>query len=287
VRVDIAIIGTGPGGVSAAITSKVRNKSILLFGESTLSSKIEKASSILNYPGMPNTSGASLSSAFREHLQALDIIVTEDKVKAVYAMGDYFSIQGASQMYEATSVIIATGANVTKPYEGELEFLGRGVSYCATCDAALYKDREAIVVATSNKEEDEVRFLAEVASKVYYVPTYKGEIDMPPNVEIVEGKPQKILGQLKADTLVLDTKELKAFGIFILRESIAADKLVPGIKFENNSIWVDKNMATSIAGCFACGDVTGKPYQYIKAAGEGNVAALSAVSYVDNIKRNK
>lgn len=283
-RYDIAIIGTGPAGISAAITSKVRNKNILLIGSRDLSLKVGKAHSILNYPGLPNVSGENLKQALLEHLKALEIDITDDKVNTVYAMGKYFAIQGHAGNYEADSVIVAAGLSVEKPYIGEIENLGRGVSYCATCDAALYRGKTAIVIAGSQKEEKEAEFLAEVADKVYYLSMYKEEVKIDKkNVEIIgEIKPKEIKRENGTMVLMAEEKDIVADGIFILREQVAPSQLVPGLKVENNTIVVDRKMQTNLKGMFACGDITGAPYQYIKAAGEGNVAALSAVNYLAN-----
>lgn len=137
-RADIAIIGTGPAGVSAAITAKVRGKTVLLFGSRELSSKLTKAHKIQNYPGLPDIDGAQLAQAFKKHLDVLEIPITEKQVTAVYAMGGYFGIQTPDAMLEASSVILAGGVVMGKPFPKEDELLGRGVSYCATCDAHFY-----------------------------------------------------------------------------------------------------------------------------------------------------
>ena len=289
-RYDIAIIGTGPGGLEAAITAKIRNKSIILIGSKDLSLKVEKAHTIKNYLGLPNVGGEELSKAYRAHLEDMEIEITEDKISSVYAMGEYFALQGADVMYEATTVILATGVVLERPFPGEQEFLGRGVSYCATCDAPLYRGKTAAVIGYSPKEEAEATFLSEVCEKVYYLPQYKEPIDadkMPENMEIITAKPKEIKGETTADTLITDGDSVSFDGLFILRESVAPSQLVPGIETDGGHVKVDRKLATSIPGCFACGDITGTPYQYIKAAGEGNVAALSAVAYLDEIKRRK
>ena len=131
-RVDIAIIGTGPAGVSAAITAKVRNKSVLLIGSRELSEKMSKAHQILNYPGLPEVTGADLVAGYKKQLAGLGIEVTEKRVNAVYAMGDYFGIQASGEILEASTVILAAGIVMGKPFPGENELLGSGVSYCAT-----------------------------------------------------------------------------------------------------------------------------------------------------------
>ena len=135
-RYDIAIIGTGPAGLEAAITATVRKKNILLLGSRNLSMKVEKAHAVQNYLGLPEITGEGMKNAFQKHLEQMNISITDDRVNMVYPMGDYFAIQGHKDLYEATTVILACGMSVSKPFPGELENLGRGVSYCATCDAA-------------------------------------------------------------------------------------------------------------------------------------------------------
>ena len=258
-RYDIAIVGTGPGGLEAAITAKIRNKDIILFGNKNLSLKITKATEINNYLGFPDITGEELAKAYDNHLQKMNIDINASRINTIYAMGDYFALQSAEEMFEAKSVIISTGVVTGKTLPGENENLGRGVSYCATCDAALYKGKEAIVIGYSPKEEEEVIFLAERAEKVTYIAMYKNVLFLADNIEVVEGIfPRKIIKNEDRITLV------------------------PGLLIEDGHIVVDRAMRTNIEGVFACGDVTGKPYQYIKAAGEGNVAALSAVSYLVN-----
>lgn len=287
-RYDIAIIGTGPAGLEAAITAKIRNKKILLLGNRDFSMKLQKAELIRNYLGFPDISGKELAERFEEHLENMEIEITQDKITAVYAMGDYFALQGGdNQFYEATSVILATGVMQGKLYPGEEEFLGRGVSYCATCDAPLYHGKTALVVGSSAKEEAEADFLAEVADEVFYIPTYKGDVNVSEQVTVVHEKPKKIYEKEGKRILQTDAGKYPVDGVFILRESVSPGQLVPGLEVDKSHVVVDRNMATNIPGCFACGDITGLPYQYIKAAGEGNIAALSAVGYLAEKKRQE
>lgn len=286
-RYDIAIIGTGPAGLSAAITATIRNKKIILFGNRDFSLKVKKAEQIRNYLGLPAVSGRELSEAFRNHIEAMNIEITEDKINAVYAMGDYFALQAAENMYEADTVILATGVMQGKMYPGEEEFLGRGVSYCATCDAPLYHGKTAVVVGSSPREEEEADFLAEVADKVFYIPTYKGEVNVSDRIDVIREKPKRIFQADDKRVLATDQGEFAVDGVFILRESVSPGQLVPGLEVDGSHVVVNRSMETSIPGCFACGDIVGLPYQYIKSAGEGNVAALSAVSYLAAKKREE
>ena len=279
-RVDIAIIGTGPAGISAAITAKVRGKSILLLGSRKLSDKMVKAHSIRNYTGLPDVAGADLARAMLSHLSAMEIDITEKQVTNVYAMGDYFGIQTPDEMYEASTVILASGVVMSKPFPGEDEFLGRGVSYCATCDAHFYKGKTVAVLGYNEESCVEADFLAETSGKVLYIPVVPHEVKVSDKVEVVRERPTAILGERQANALQTEQRRIDADGIFVLRDAVAPDKLVPGIETDGAHIRVDLQMRTNLPGCFACGDVAGKPYQYIKAAGQGNVAALSAVNYL-------
>ena len=280
-RYDVAIIGTGPAGLSAAITLKIRNKNIILFGSKDLSSKVAKAHEIQNYLGLPAISGEALAKKFASHIESMGIEITQEQITTVYSMGDYYSLLSKNnQMYDVSAVILATGVNFGKPYPGEKEFLGIGVSYCATCDAPLYRGKTVAIIGASPKEEAEADFMSEIAGKVYYIPLYKEKVNVKEAITVVEDVPTAIEGEMKAEKLILKNQELTVDGIFILRESVLPEQLVPGLEMDGNHIAVNRRMETNLAGCFACGDITGLPYQYIKSAGEGNVAALSAVKYL-------
>lgn len=286
-RYDIAIIGSGPAGLSAALNAVIRKKKVIVFGSKDLSAKVVKASHINNYLGFPGITGAELKDKFQEHIEKMNITVENRKVNNVYAMGDYFSLMSNNEMIEASSVILATGVEFGKLLTNEESFLGRGVSYCATCDAALYKGKTVAVIGYNNESIEEANFLSEVAAKVYFVKMFKTDHVLNSSIEVVEGKPQEIMGDNLVTSLKLDTTTLNVDGIFILRDSVSPKTLVPGLEIENNNILVDRGMKTNLPGCFAAGDAVGAPYQYMKAAGEGIVAALSAVSYLDSLKNNK
>ena len=280
-RYDIAIIGTGPAGLSAAITAKIRNKKILLIGNTNFSDKVQKAHQIQNYLGLPAISGKDLAKAFENHINSMDITITDGKVNAVYPMGSYFGLQVSQDIYEAETVIVATGIVTGKAFKGENELLGRGVSYCATCDAPLYRNKTVAVVGYSPKEELEAEFLAEVCEKVLYIPMYKEETKLSDKVTIIDEKPTAVIGENKVKSLQTEKNNYEVDGIFILRDSIPPSQLVSGLEIKDNHIVVNSQMETNIKGCFACGDIVGRPYQYIKAAGQGNIAGLSAVAYLD------
>lgn len=282
-RYDIAIIGSGPAGLSAALNAKIRNKSFIMFGNKNLTNKLVKAPKVNNFLGFYGVTGVELKDKFQEHIDAMGIQIIEERINNIYAMGDYFALMVNQKMYEAKSIILATGMEYAKPLKGEEEFLGKGVGYCATCDAPLYKGKTVTVIGYNKEAEEEARYVSEVVGKLYYVPMYRGELNIGENIEVVNGIPTEIVGDNKVKALKLQNSLLETEGVFVLKDSISPGQLVPGLAIEDGHIKVDREMKTNIKGCFAAGDAVGKPYQYIKSAGEGNIAALSAVRYLDSL----
>ena len=284
-RYDIAIVGSGPAGLSAALNAKIRNKEFIIFGNKNLTNKLVKAPKINNYLGFFGLSGENIKERFQEHLKVMDIDITEERINSIYAMGDYFALMANEKIFEAKTVILATGVEYTRPIKGEEEFLGKGVGYCATCDAPLYRGKTVVIIGHNKEAEAETNYVSEIAGKIYYVLMYKGSYDLNDNVTLIEDKPEEVIGDLKVKKLVLNNSEIETDAVFILKDSISPGQLVPGLKIEEDHIAVDRLMKTNIKGCFAAGDCVGKPYQYIKSAGEGNIASLSAVKYLDEISR--
>lgn len=281
---DVIIIGTGAAGISAALTLKQLNKDFLWIGPKNLSYKINSAEKIRNYPGLSSVSGKEMKEAFIKQINDMGIEILERQVTGVYDLSTHYAILCGQDTYEAKSIILGLGVETIKPVEGEIELLGQGVSYCATCDGFLYKGKEITVVASSKEFEHEAKYLASLASKVNYIGLYK-DIDMNlPNVEILKGMPNKITKENKKMKLHLKDSIIESDGIFMLKASISPAVLVPGLEAVEGHIVVDRNMKTNLNGVFACGDCTGRPYQYAKAVGEGNVAAHSVVNYLNNLK---
>lgn len=283
-RFDIAIIGSGPAGLSAAINAKIRNKKIIIFGSRDLSNKLLKAPKINNYLGFYDISGVELKEKFKQHIDHLGIEITYERINNVYAMGDYFALMVNDKMYEATALVLATGMESSKLLKGEEEFLGKGVGYCATCDAPLYKGKVVTIIGYNREAEEEANYVNELAGKLYYIPMYRKDMKLDQNIEIVNDIPVEVMGEDHVQSLKMKKGELTTDAIFVLKDSISPVQLVPGLAIENEHIKVDRNMATNLKGCFAAGDCVGRPYQYIKAAGEGLIAGQSAVAYIDSQK---
>lgn len=277
---DVAIIGTGPAGVSAALTLKALNKDIILFGSAQLSEKIRKAECIRNYPGLAQVSGAKMMEAFARQLEQMEITITSKTVTGVYSMGDYYGILCNQDMFEAKAVILATGVESVKPVPGEMEFLGCGVSYCATCDGFLYKGKTIAVVCTSAEYEHEIEYLADLAEKVYLFPLYRNCGVHRENVELMSGVLTAVEGESMVQRVCTREGQWDVDGVFFLKAAVSPATLVPGLEAENGHVTVDRSCKTNLPGLFAAGDCTGRPYQYVKAAGEGNVAAHGAVQFL-------
>lgn len=277
---DCAIVGAGAAGISAALTLKTLGKNFIWFGSKELSFKIRSAEKIRNYPGLANVSGKELCAAFSSQLREEGIAITEKRVTGVYAMGGFFTLLCDRESYEAKTVVLATGVQSVKPIRGELEFVGRGVSYCATCDGALYKGKKIAVVCTLKELEHEIEYLASLAEKVTVFPLYRNAEFGAPNIEEKGGVPLEVRGGDRVEALVLKEGELPVDGVFFLKEAVSPAVLVGGLKTDGGHIAVNRACETNLEGCFAAGDCTGRPYQYSKAAGEGNVAAHSVNAYL-------
>ena len=284
-RYDIAIVGDGPAGLAASINAKIRNKNIILFGSG--SDKLAKAPSIDNYLGIYDVSGAQLKDKFIHHITEMGIEITYERVNNVYSMGDYFALAVGDKTYEATTVIIATGVQYGKMIKGEEEYLGKGVGYCATCDAGLYRDKVVAIIGYNHEGEEDANFLSEIASKVYYIPMYNLENKLDSSIEIINDKPVEIQGEKLVNKLILKERELDVDGVFIMKDSVSPSYMVPGLDVEGPHIKTDREMRTNIDGLYAAGDCAGKPYQYLKSAGQGQMAVSSAISQLDKLRINK
>lgn len=278
---DSAIIGTGPAGLSAALTLKLHQKSIAWFGSRQMSDKMRKAELVLNYPGVPAVTGAELANRFLAQSEEMELEITEKMVNSITRMKDHYYLMAENELVEAKTIILSTGVTNTAAFPGEAELLGNGVSYCATCDGTLYRGKTIAIVSASPRFTHEVDYLADLAEKVYFFPDYKMEQPLKKNVEQVRQGIVAVLGEKRVSGLQLkDGRELPVDGIFCLRDAIAPTTLLPELALENGHIVVNRQMETNLAGCFAAGDCTGIPYQFAKAAGEGNVAAHSVVRYL-------
>lgn len=278
---DAAVIGTGPAGMSAVINLKLHNKNIIWFGDKELSGKVEKSEVIANYPGMGLIGGKELNMKMNAHIKEMGLEISDSKVTNISKRKNWFMLLAANEMYEARTVLLATGVVPAVGISGEAELLGCGVSYCATCDGFLYKGKTIAVICASQKYEHEVEYLAGIAAKVYLHVPYKNCGVKAENVEMLTSPVKKIQGEARVSGIeTADGAVFDADGVFILRNAVAPGVLLPSLEMDGAHVVVDRRQATNIEGCFAAGDCTGRPYQIAKAVGEGNVAAHSMLEYL-------
>ncbi|MCH5142239.1 MAG: NAD(P)/FAD-dependent oxidoreductase [Clostridiales bacterium] len=281
---DIAIIGSGPAGISAAMNAKILNQNFIWFASLSVSKKVGQAALVKNYLGLPDVSGEELSKAFLNHAKSLGIKPVDKVVNGVYSGGNCFTLLSGTEDFTAKTVILCLGVDTAK-IEGEERLVGRGISYCATCDGFMYRGKNIAILCTDKRFEHEIEFLCSVANKAYVMPLYKGYEIKSQNAEILLKSPIRFEGEKRLEKIVFKDGSLEIDGLFILRSSVSPSILLHGLEMDEGHIVVDRAMQTNIKGVFAAGDCTGRPYQYMKAAGEGNVALHSAVQYLSEIEQ--
>ncbi len=272
-------------GCAAAITARQRNLDTLVIysGGGALS----KTKRIDNFPGFPEASGPQLLETLRSHARQMGASLKTQLVRRVMPMGDVLSVLADNDLYEAKAVILAMGTARVKMLPGEEALVGQGVSYCATCDGMFYKGGEVIVIGAHEEAVEEANYLATLARVKYVKEKPHDTKGLSEGVDLVPGKPVKLYEKGEQIALETDQGEIMADGVFILRPAVAMTQLIPEVAAEAGAITVDKNLATSIPGVFAAGDLLGAPLQAAKAAGEGTVAALSAASYLMKASQGK
>lgn len=276
---DIAVVGGGPAGLSAALQARARNKSVLVVSGDDRDGPLDRAERVDNYLGLPGLSGAALMEKFRAHAEAAGVVRKKGRVLNIMSMSGRFYLGIGSDLEEAGAVVLATGVVRGQKYPGEAEFLGRGVSYCATCDGMLYRNRDVVVVGLSADAPEEANYLHGLGCRVTYVSPRAAQ-GLEPGVKAITAARLEVTGGDAVEFLRADGREIPCAGVFILRPALAPADLIPGLALEGGYIGVDRNMATNIPGIFAAGDCTGLPLQIAKAVGEGQVAGHRAAEYV-------
>ena len=278
---DSIIIGSGPAGLSATINLKLHNKNILWIGSLDLSYKVAKSEKIANYPGFGLISGEALNNNFKSHMAEMEITPIDKKVTLISQNGDTFMVLADSDMFESKTIILASGTAPSKGFINELDFLGRGVSYCATCDGFLNKGKDIAIYCASKRYEHEVLYLAELANKIFLFTPYKDCNITLPNIEFLPSPIKSVNGERKVEYVELvNGDKINVNTLFCLRESVSTALLCPQLELDGIHAKVNRLLETNLAGFFAAGDITGRPYQLAKAIGEGNVAAHSVIEYL-------
>lgn len=278
---DIAILGCGPAGLSAAINATIRNKKVIIIGTEICSPPLHKAQKVDNYLGIPSVSGEELLGRFTDHIDSMGIPIMTNKAEAVNQEDDYYNILVKDEIIKCRAIVISTGVPYRETLPDEEAFLGKGLGYCATCDGPIYRNKDVLLIAHSEEAESEANFMAEICRIVYYLPLYRNAGKLDKRVKMVNARPRAIIGQDFVEGLELDNGEtVKVDGLFVLGAETAPDRLIPGLEIKDNHILVNRQQETSLPGVFAAGDCTGPPYQVAKSVGEGQIAGLNASKYV-------
>lgn len=282
--VDVAVIGGGPAGLSAAINARARGKSVLVIGNPIAENPLFKAPIIDNYPGLPGISGAQYLRVLEDHAKECGVQICSGRVLTIAPTENRFYLSIGSDVEEALAVVVAIGTQRGVKLPGEEALLGRGVSWCATCDGMLYRGKSVVVIGLSHDSPAEANFLSEIGCKVTFV-TRKSPLELHSDIPVVLGKKLSVEGESAVTAVRVDETLIPCNGVFVLRESLAPSDLLPGLVLENGYISVSRSMATNLPGVFACGDCTGLPLQAAKAVGEGLIAGQSAAEYIDHINK--
>ena len=284
---QVAVVGGGPAGLSAAIQARTRNKSVLVVSASLEDIPLWRSPRVDNYPGLPHVSGRELLEIFTRQAEELGVERRTGHVLNIMPMGEKFYLGIGSDVEEASAVVLATGAAQGAKYPGEERLLGRGVSYCATCDGMLYRGRPVAVVGKTAQAPGEANYLHGIGCQVTYVAQSRPE-ELDSAIPFVRaGREIEILGENAVTGLRVGQEEIPCACVFLLRPAMALADLMSGLTVENGYLVVDRGQRTGIPGVFAAGDCTGTPLQVSKAVGEGLVAGQNAAGYVDQINAKK
>ncbi len=297
---DIIIIGAGPAGLSAGIyTSRLGAKTLILEklnpgGQITLSSEIE------NYPGICEVkSGLEFMACWPEQAKKFGAeIKSEEAIKLSMENGKW-KINTHKNSYEAKSVIVATGSTPKKAgFEGEIEYTGKGVSYCAVCDGFFYKDKIVAVIGGGDTALEEALYLSKIAKKVYLIhrrdkfraaPSTQKKVFNTSNIEIIYNETvKKVFGKNFVEGIILSSnKEIKVDGVFVFVGMKVNNELVKNLVDLNEwgEVKVNLKMETSLKGLYAAGDIRQNSVkQVVAAAGDGAVAGINAVKFIEHTK---
>lgn len=285
---DVIIIGSGPAGISASLYTKRANLKTLIISKKE--GTLDKVNSIENYYGFSTPiSGKQLKQNGINQAKSLGIQIIEDEVLKINYDSN-FIIETVNNIYNSKTLIIATGASRNiSPIKGIKEFEGKGISYCATCDAFFYKGKDVAVLGSGEYAISEAKELLPITKSVTIFTNGEKIIENRNiNVEIEDRKIREVRGNISIEEVEFEDNTKKSInGIFIAlgvaSSSDLAKKIGARIDKKNNII-VDKNMSTTVPKLFACGDCTGGILQISKAVHEGMIAAMSVIETVRNNK---
>ena len=276
---DLIVLGSGPAGLAAAVAARGRGKTALVIGNRWQDSPLAKAEKIDNYLGLPGRTGYELLEEFQKHAEGAGVEFVVGRAISLMAWNG-FTVTVGSDAYQGRSLIMSPGVVRQTKFAGEQEYLGRGVSYCATCDGMLYRGKDVVVAGRTADAPEEAKYLKSIGCNVTYTAPKKPE-ELSDDIPFVQAGKLEIHGDKMVTGVTLDGKEVPCAGVFVLRASLAPTDLLPTLETEGGYIKVDRAMRTNVEGVFACGDCNGAPLQVAKAVGEGHIAGLSACEYLD------
>ena len=294
---DLIIVGAGPAGVTATIYAKRSNINFKIFEKEMVGGNVVNAFEIENYPGVGKLMGSDLAIKFIGDLDALGIDVNYEAITKIEKNDDIFTvITSENEIYYAKKVLLALGTKARKlGVSNEDQLLGRGISYCATCDGSFYKGKEVLVVGGGNSALTEALYLSKIVNKIYLITRHelKGDkkeiqkIKETPNIEVIEFKTVKevegnnfVTGVKIIDTNTNEESSLKVDGIFVYIGQLPPTNIVSdfGVLNKNGFIEVDERYETKIKGLFAVGDCINKVVrQIVTATGD----AATAIHFIE------
>ncbi len=302
---DVVIIGAGPAGMTAAVYTSRANLSTLMLERGVPGGQMANTEEVENYPGFDTILGPELSTKMFDHAKKFGAEYAYGDVKEIIDGEEYKTIKAGSKEFKARSIIVSSGAEYKKiGVPGEKELGGRGVSYCAVCDGAFFKEKELFVIGGGDSAVEEGVYLTRFASKVTIVHrrdelraqkilqdrAFANEkIDFIWNHTLKQINEES--GKVGSVTLVStangEEKELKADGVFIYIGMLPLTKPFENLGILNATGYIETNdvMETRVPGIFAAGDVREKTLrQIVTATGDGSIAAQSVQHYVEELK---
>ncbi|MCD8211715.1 MAG: FAD-dependent oxidoreductase [Oscillospiraceae bacterium] len=281
---DVIVIGGGPAGLSAAVNIRARDRSVLVISNPIEDNPLYLAPRIDNYPGLPGISGAQLLERLKEHADRSGAELFRGSAQAVMPSGkDGFIVSAGGETVQASAVVIATGVRREKELPGERELLGKGVSWCATCDGRLFRGRDVVVVGLSPDAPEEAAYLQDLGCRVTYV-SEKTPDDLPEGIPMVRARDIAIQGEQTVTSVRAGETVIPCQGVFVLRRTFALNDLFPQLTLRDGYVITERPyLAAGVPGVFACGDCTGPLHQAAAAVGQGQAAGLGAAAYIQNL----
>lgn len=280
---DVIVIGGGPAGLTAALYLARAGCRTLVVEKRGYGGQIAITDEVVNYPGVLTTSGMELTETMRHQAESFgaEFLIAEARELSLFDAEK--TVKTSVGDFRCLGVLLATGAQPKMAgFRGEEEFRGCGVSYCATCDGMLYRGRAVAVWGLSPEAPQEANFLHGIGCSVTYIAGRRPDT-LEAGVAFRAGRVEAVEGGAAVEAVRVGGAALPVQGVFILRAATPPDALVPGLALENGFVKTDAAMRTNIPGLFAAGDMTGKPLQVANAVGDGLVAALAAVDYLDGV----